>query len=57
MSSSMDLAATTVATSLASSVVAGEATSVVAMARSVEHDDGRSGRKKNGNGGGPPPSI
>uniref|UniRef100_M8BU56 DUF6598 domain-containing protein n=1 Tax=Aegilops tauschii TaxID=37682 RepID=M8BU56_AEGTA len=43
----MDPAATTVATSLASSEVAGEAASVVATARSVEHGDGRSGREKN----------
>lgn len=57
MSSSMDPAATTVATSLASLVVAGEATLVVAMARSVEHDDGSLGREKNGDDGGPPPSI
>ena len=53
----MDPVATTVATSLASSVVAGEATLVVAMARSVQHDDGRSGREKNGDSGSPSPSI
>ena len=49
MCSSMDPVATTVATWLASSVVA--------MAKSVEHGDGRSGRKKNGGGGGLPLSI
>ena len=33
------------------------AASVVATARSVENGDGRSGRKKNGDGGGLPLSI
>ena len=44
--SSMDPAATTVATSLASSVVADVAALVVATARSMEHGDGRSGRRR-----------
>lgn len=51
--SSMDPATTTVATSRASSVVAGEAASIVATARSVEHSEGRSEREKNDDGGGP----
>ena len=57
VSSSMDPAATTMFTSLASLVVVGEAASVVSMARSVEHDYGRSEREKNDEGGGPPPLI
>ena len=56
VSSSMDPAATIMATALVSSVVAGEAASVVATAGSVEHGDGRSGREKNIDSGGTPPS-
>lgn len=57
VSSSMDPVSTTVATSLVLSVVAGNAVSVLAMAGSEEHNNGRLGREKNGDGGGPPPSI
>ena len=57
VSSSMDSAATTMSTSLASLVVAREAASVVSTARSVEHGDRRSGSEKNGDGGGLPLSV